>query len=161
MVYIVTIVLCLVFWLICYLGTGSDEKNIKSIASYPDAIQELVKKDPVLGPKVKTSKTSAVFVSNLVLFTIILAICGYFVRTDSWIHNFMYVFGMGMILNLFDYFVMDLMWWRHSKRIRFSSIHADPALYLDPTKHKESFLRACPMFLLAALLASLLLMLTM
>ena len=161
MLYIVTIILCLVFWLICYLGTGSDEKNIKSIASYPDAIQELVKKDPVLGPKVKTSKTSAVFVSNLVLFTIVLTICGYFVRTDSWIRNFAYVFGMGMILNLFDYFVMDLMWWRHSKRIRFSTVQADPKLYLDPKKHQESFMRACPMFFLAALIASLLLMLTM
>ena len=161
MFFIITIILCLVFWLICYLGTGSDEKNIKSIASYPDAIQNLVKKDPVLGPKVKINKALTVFISNLITFTIVLTICGYLVRTDSWIRNFCYVFGMGMILNLFDYFIIDLMWWRHSSRIRFTSIQASPEMYLDPAKHKASFIRACPMFFLAALIASLFLMLTM
>ena len=161
MLWVITIILCLIFFLICYLGTGSDEKNIKSIESYPDSVQELVKKDPVLGPKIKTNKTSTVFISNLVLFTIVLTICGYFVRTDSWIQNFCYVLVMGAILNLFDYFVIDLMWWRHSKRIRFTSIQANPDMYLDPKKHKESFIRACLMFFIAALIASLFLMLTM
>lgn len=32
------IALCSIFFLICILGTGSDEKNLKSYSSYPDEV---------------------------------------------------------------------------------------------------------------------------
>ncbi len=35
-VIIETFILCIVFFMLCYLGTGTDEKNLKSYSSYPD-----------------------------------------------------------------------------------------------------------------------------
>lgn len=34
MIWIELIVLCALFWGVCYLGTGSDEKNIKNYSLY-------------------------------------------------------------------------------------------------------------------------------
>lgn len=42
-VIIETIILCIVFFLLCYLGTGTDEKNLKSYSSYPDEVQSRIK----------------------------------------------------------------------------------------------------------------------
>ena len=57
----VTAGLCLVFWGLCYLGTGTDEKNLKGLSACPDAVQKLVKADPVLGPKVRTGSAFTSF----------------------------------------------------------------------------------------------------
>ena len=156
----ITIILCLFFWFICYLGTGSDEKNVKSLASYPDVIQDQVKNDPKLGKLVQEKSKTTVFVSNLITFSVIFLIAGWFIKVESFYENFIHLFNMGMILNIFDYFVMDLLWWRHTKRIRFSATKDNPELYQDPTKHRESFFRAIGMFLLVAIIDSIVLTLT-
>lgn len=41
--------LCLLFWLICFLNTGNDKKNMLGFRSYPKEVQEIVKNDPTLG----------------------------------------------------------------------------------------------------------------
>lgn len=33
--------LCSLFWAFCWLGTGSDEKNIRNFSTYPDEVQIL------------------------------------------------------------------------------------------------------------------------
>ena len=35
--------LCSLFWAFCWLGTGSDEKNIRNFSTYPDEVQKIVK----------------------------------------------------------------------------------------------------------------------
>ena len=52
----------------------------------------------------------------------------------------------------FDLVVIDLLWWRHTKRVRFSGTENRPELYADPGKHISSFLRGIVMFLLVAIL---------
>lgn len=42
-VIIETFILCIVFFMLCYLGTGTDEKNLKSYSSYPDEVQIRIK----------------------------------------------------------------------------------------------------------------------
>ena len=37
-----TTALCIVFFLLCFLGTGTDEKNLKNYSSYPDEVQNLI-----------------------------------------------------------------------------------------------------------------------
>ncbi len=152
-----TICLCLAFWGICYLGTGTDQKNLNGLSAYPDEIQSQVKADPVLGPQVKPVSPAARFLSNLLLYTILLLILCFFVREDGFLPNFRNVLIMGEILNAFDFFVMDLLWWRHTKRIRFSGTKHHPALYRNPKNHMISFAKGIVMFFIAAIIDGLLL----
>ena len=46
-------VLCIIFWIVCYFGTGSDEKNIKNYSSYPNAVQKIISKDSQLNDKIR------------------------------------------------------------------------------------------------------------
>ena len=41
--------LCSLFWAFCWLGTGSDEKNIRNFSTYPDEVQKIVKARPEIG----------------------------------------------------------------------------------------------------------------
>ena len=150
-------VLSAVFWILCYLGTGTDEKNIKSFASYPDKIQELVRKDHALSKSIKESSATKTFISNIVMFVVILLIFGFFIRDKEFVTNFINLLILGEFLNLFDYLIIDMMWWRNSERIRFTTINADPEMYRDMSKHKGSFIRGAVMFLIVAVIDGLLL----
>ena len=152
-----TLALCLVFWAMCWLGTGSDQKNLKSFSAYTDEIQRIVRQDPILGLQIKESNPRAAFVSNAVLFTILFFPLGWTVKTESFLANFIRILIMGQVLNAFDFFVIDLMWFRHSPRTRFSATKGRPDLYLDPKNHCASFLRGIPCFLLVALIDGILL----
>ncbi len=56
-----SIVLCLIFFVICFLGTGNDEKNIKSFESYPDEIQSIIINNDRLKNKNCKEKSTYVF----------------------------------------------------------------------------------------------------
>ena len=45
--------LCALFWGVCWLGTGSDVKNIRNFSSYPDAVQKIVILRPELAGKIR------------------------------------------------------------------------------------------------------------
>ena len=62
-----------------------------------------------------------------------------------------YFFWLGEGLNLFDLVVIDLLWWRNSKRIRFSCVPEKEA-YQNPKKHVDSFVRGIPTFAVVAVL---------
>ncbi len=146
-----TICLCLAFWGICYLGTGTDEKNLKGLSAYPDVIQRQVKCDLILGPQVKTISPVVSFFLKLLIYAILLLILCFFEREKQFIANFWKVLIMGEILNLFDFLVIDMLWWRHTKRIRFTGTENQPELYSDPKNHLKSFLKGILLFFIAAL----------
>ncbi len=152
-----TICLCLAFWGMCYLGTGTDEKNLKGLSAYPDVIQRRVKSDLILGPQVKTISPVARFFSNLLLYAILLLIMCFFERQEGFLPNFRNVLIMGEALNLFDFLVIDLLWWRHTKRVRFTGTENRPELYSNPKNHLISFLKGILMFFLAAFIDGLIL----
>lgn len=54
-------------------------------------------------------------------------------------------------MNFFDLLIIDLLWWRNTKRIRFTKIQ-EKKLYQNPTKHIEAFGRALIMYSLIALI---------
>ena len=89
--------------------------------------------------------------ANAVLFLAVLFLLGIFVRTDSFAVNLLRLTIMGQGLNLFDYLVIDLLWWRNTKRIRFTGTEDRPELYHDPQKHTVSFVKGIVMFFLVAL----------
>lgn len=153
--------LCLLFWLICYLNTGNDKKNMLSFRSYPKAIQDLLRKDEVLSKMIpKQANLSKVFISNLLMFTIIFLIVGLIIKHTSGFKGFMdtfiYFLLLGEIMNVFDLLIVDLLWWRNCPRIRFSCA-SDKSLYLDYTYHLASFKRAVLMYLLTAFIVSVIL----
>lgn len=138
-------------FLICYWGTGTDSKNLKSYSSYPDEVQNRLKCIARYQGKFKENNLLVAFLSNFVLFLFALFVLGIFIRQKYFWHNFICLTIMGQGLNLFDLFVIDLLWWRNSKRIRFTQI-PKKELYRNPKKHIQSFGRALIMYLLIALL---------
>lgn len=153
-----TIGLCLLFWGICYLNTGNDGKNMIGFRSYPSEVQELVRKDPVLGKLApKEINMVKVLISNLILFTVIFLIVGLIIKFTVGFNGFMdafiYFLILGETLNLFDLVVIDLLWWRNTERIRFSCAR-DKKLYQNPSVHIASFSRAIVMYLMIALLVA-------
>lgn len=154
---LLTTLLCLVFWGCCYISTGGDEKNLKAYAVYPDEVQTYVRNNPKL--KEQTEKANLLvssnpvrtFFANAVLFLVVLFLLGIFVRTDSFAVNLLRLTIMGQGLNLFDYLVIDLLWWRNTKRIRFKGTENQSGLYRNPRKHTVSFAKGIVMFFLVAL----------
>lgn len=145
-------ILCVLFWGICCMNTGSDDKNIKSYASYPDEVQEMIKKNPALQSKIKTVSPFVSFVSNIFVFGIVLFIFGLFVKEDGFKANFINLLILGQCLNAFDFLIIDMLWWRNSKRIRFVDTEDRQDLYSNPKKHFISFLKGIAVFLIIAVI---------
>ena len=150
-VVIEMVILCIVFFLICFGATGTDDKNLKSYSSYPDEVQNRIKSITEYQGKFKDSDKVAVFISNFLLFLFVLFILGLFIKENSFTHNFLYLSIIGQGLNIFDLLIIDLLWWRNTKRIRLVKI-PEKELYQSPRKHIEAFARAFVMYLLIALL---------
>ena len=149
----------LLFWGVCVLGTGTDKKNLIGLRSYPDAVQNRVRSDPQLGKDVPKAKSAAaIFLGNLLLFTALFSVLGLALKgalglTDYWA-AFWYFLAFGEGLGVFDLLVIDLLWWRSTKRIRFSFL-PEKECYQDPKKHVESFLHGIPLFAAIAVLTAL------
>lgn len=140
---------CLIMWLICFLSTGTDEKNLIGLRSYPTEVQNAIRSSEKYRQKVKPTNMVKVFVSNTVMFAVILFVFGLFTKADDFKTNFINVLTVGEVLNLFDLIVIDLLWWRNTKRIRFSDIPEKEA-YQNPKQHIDSFVRGVVMYLIVA-----------
>ncbi|BBF43697.1 hypothetical protein lbkm_2385 [Lachnospiraceae bacterium KM106-2] len=144
------IVLCLLFFAICFLGTGSDEKNIKSFNSYPDEIQNIMMNNDKWKDKIVKKSPLLSFLSNIFVFSIVLFLLGFIIKSDNWIHNFINILVLGEILNAFDLLFIDMIWWRNTKRVRFQGTEHLDRTYRNPKKHIESFLKGIFLFLIVA-----------
>ena len=147
------------YWGVCVLGTGTDKKNLIGLRSYPDAVQDRVRSDSRLGKDVPKAKSAPVILlSNLILFTALFSVLGLALKSvlhlNSYLSAFWYFLAFGEGLGLFDLLVIDLLWWRSTKRIRFSFL-PEKELYQDPKKHIASFLRGIPLFAAIAALTAL------
>ena len=117
-----TIILCIIFFLLCFGGTGTDDKNLKSYSSYPDKVQNQIKEIIEYQGRFKESNKIIVFISNFLLFLPLFFILGLFIRENNFYHNFICLNIIGQSLNIFDLLIIDLLWWRNTKRIRFTKI---------------------------------------
>ena len=82
--------LCSLFWAFCWLGTGSDEKNIRNFSTYPDEVQKIVKARPELSGNIRQRGPAAIFAGNLLLFTALLFAMGLLTRQEYFAGNFFY-----------------------------------------------------------------------
>lgn len=151
MIFIFLFILCLIFFGLCFLGTGTDEKNLKNYMSYPDEVQAKIKRIGDYQGKFKETSKTSTFIANFIIFSILFLILGLKIRQESFVQNFIALLILGQGLNVFDLVVIDLMWWRNTNRIRFSKI-PEKSLYQNPKKHIEAFERALLMYFLIALL---------
>lgn len=153
----VGVVLYALFFCMCYMATGTDKKNMNGFRSYPDEVQERVCKDETLGELApKRVSIPITILSNVMMFSVIFVIIGVVGKKHLGLYDFktaaLYFFLLGEGLNLFNLVVIDLLWWRNSKRIRFVCVPEKDA-YQNPKKHVDSFLRGIPTFALVAVLA--------
>lgn len=136
---------CLSYWFCCFLGTGTDGKNLVGLRSYPDAVQAAVREHPMLGKAApKEKSTLSILLGNLLLFTAVFSVLGFALKDVLGLRDFETAFWFFLVLGeglgLFDLAVIDLLWWRNTKRIRFSFLQ-EKSCYQDPSKHIGSFLR--------------------
>jgi len=149
MLIIEIIILCTVFFALCFLGTGTDEKNLKSYASYPDEVQKRVRDIQEYQGKYHEANKLSKWFANLVVFLVLFMIFGAFLHEKDFMQNFINLLILGQALNIFDLLVIDLLWWRNTKRIRLSKV-PEKVLYQNPKKHIQAFLRAIPMYIVVA-----------
>ena len=159
---IVAIAFYFLYWGICFLGTGTDKKNLIGLRSYPEEVQNCVRSDPELRKVVPKGKsTASVLLSNLLLFTVVFSVLGLALRSvlnlNDYLSAFWYFLALSEGLGLFDLLVIDLLWWRNTKRIRFSFL-PEKKYYQNPKKHIESFWRGIPLFAAVAALSALIVM---
>lgn len=148
--FIAGTVLYILFFVMCYINTGTDKKNMTSYYSYPNVIQEQIKKDADLKkfiPKEKNYLQS--FISNFVLFFIVFIVVGVILKCFDFKFSFIFFLIMGEGLNLFDLLIIDCCWFVRSKRTRFNNI-GTPEMYVEYRKHFISFLNAVPIFIAVA-----------
>ncbi len=159
---VIIIVFYFLYWGICFLATGSDKKNLAGLRSYPESVQKKVRESGLVKEEKKAPSLLSVLISNTLLFTAVFSLIGLVFRKtlsfESYLDAFLYYLIFGEGLGLFDLVVIDLLWWRSSKRIRFSFI-PDKSEYRNPEKHIASFLRGIPVFAAVAALTSLIVML--
>ena len=101
---------------------------------------------------------AVIVLNNLILFTVVFSALGLALKSvlnlNDYISSFWYFLALGEGLGLFDLTVIDLLWWRSIKRIRFSFL-PKKKYYQDPEKHIGSVLRGIPMFAATAALTAL------
>ena len=134
-----------------FFGTGTDEKNLRHYLSYPDEVQKQIKEIREYQGKYKETGRLDAWIANFLLFTILFLLLGIFIRQANFMHNFINLLILGEMLNAFDLIVIDLIWWRNTKRIRLLKI-PQKELYQNPKKHIEAFLRALVLYFFVAVL---------
>lgn len=149
MLLIETVILCAVFFGVCFLSTGTDEKNLRNYMSYPDEVQERIKEIEEYQGKYKITSRFATWIANFLIFSVLFLLFGSIIRQTKFMHNFIRVLILGEILNVFDLIVIDLLWWRNTKRIRFLKI-PQKELYKNPQKHISAFYRALVLYFFVA-----------
>lgn len=156
---LIAIAFYFLYWGMCFLGTGTDKKNLLGLRSYPEEVQNRVRNDPQLGKTVPKEKSiAAVLLSNLLLFTVLFSVLGLALKSVLGLHGYLsafwYFLALGEGLGLFDLLVIDLLWWRNTKRTRFSFL-PEKKYYQDSKKHVGSFVRGIPLFAMVAALSAL------
>ena len=156
MKWFIMIAFYFLYWGICFLCTGTDKKNLAGLRSYPDSVQAHVRaKLPKAAPKEKS--IPSILLGNLILFTVVFSVIGLIFKSvlafDNYLSAFWYFLIWGEGLGLFDLVVIDLIWWRNTKRIRFSFL-PEKEHYQNPAKHIDSFVRGLPLFAVIAALCA-------
>lgn len=86
---IIAVAFYLLYWFCCFLGTGTDKKNLLGLRSYPDKVQRLVKNEPSLAPYLPKEKPIlSILFGNLLLFTVGFSVLGVALKSVLGLTNY-------------------------------------------------------------------------
>ena len=158
MKWLILTVFYFLYWFICFLCMRTDQKNLAGLRSYPDDMQAIVRSNTKLKNKAPAAKSvPSILLGNFILFTAVFSalgiLCRPLLQLGSYRDSFLYFLILGEGLGVFDLLIIDLLWWRNTKRIRFSFL-PEQKYYQNPDKHIQSFLRGIPLFAVIAAAAA-------
>lgn len=121
----VSVAFYFLYWFCCFLCTGTDKKYLLGLRSYPDEVQHAVRKHSKLGKIVPQEKSAfSILTENLLIFTVVFSALGLALKNvlelNDFLTAFLFFIELGEGLGVFDLVIIDLLWWRNTKRIRFS-----------------------------------------
>lgn len=105
------------YWFCCFLGTGTDKKNLAGLRSYPENVQQVVRKHKTFGKIAPKEKSMiSVLLGNILLFTVVFSVLGLALKNPLGLNDFGTTFcfflALGEGLGVFDFVIIDLLWWR-------------------------------------------------
>lgn len=150
-VILMIVCLCGMLFAACYVGVGSDARNLKCIGMYPKKTQVEIQK--LYGVEGRRRNGFVVLILNCLVFMVVFYGVGLVVCEGLMWRDFLVLSVIGQCLNLFDLLVIDLWWFKRSKRVRFSKLMGDE-WYCDTSMHVGSYVRGVLMFEVVALLVS-------
>ena len=153
--FIESVVLCLLFTLMVYLMS---REPIKTLYNYPPAIQERVKSLPQYEGRIPTEKNKLTAkLGAMVLFVIILAlVLRYINGCTGFKEAFFNGFLLWTVVNLWDAVVMDIIWFCHDPYFVFKGTEDMVDDYHDYMFHIRGFFIGEALALVVCLLAALL-----
>jgi len=94
---------------------------IKTLFNYPKAIQERVKELEEYKNQIPTNenKIASKMIVSIVIVILVSLILKYINGYDTFIEGFGYSLLIWTIVNIYDALVIDIMWFCHSKKVRF------------------------------------------
>ena len=111
-------IFCLIFTIIA--GGMTYLKPLSMINNYPPAIQEKVLKLGLITKEQKSKSTKTILKKIIALFLLVFIIA-FVVRkfndANSLIEGFKYSYILWVIVNFWDAFIIDCLWFCHSKRV--------------------------------------------
>ena len=121
---------------------------------YPEEVKKEIRKDTnlkMIAPNDK--KAISLMISSFIIYTIIFIFFGLIFKRQLAFKDFadMFLFFLftGEIINIFKFFIIDLLWWPNTKRIRFSIIpFKEP--YQNHNIQLDIFLKNIPLFIVIA-----------
>ena len=155
--FIESIVLCLLFTLMVYMMSRDP---IKTLYNYPPKIQERVKSLKEYKGKIPTKENKVIIkVFASILFLIIIAIVLRYINGyTTFIESFKYGFLLWTIVNLWDAIVLDIIWFCHDKHFIIKGTEDMVDEYHNYWFHIKGALIGCLYGLPACLLVGLLVM---
>lgn len=119
MIILIEIIVLLVFFTIFAMILAINP--IKTLFNYPPAIQERVKELDEYKNQIPTNenKITSKLIVSIIIVTVVSLILKYINGYDNFMEGFGYSFLIWTIINIYDALVIDIIWFCHSKRVRF------------------------------------------
>lgn len=88
------------YWFCCFLGTGTDKKNLAGLRFCLDAVQKAVREHPTLSKNAPQERSIlSILLGNLLLFTVAFSVLGIARKTILGLNNFATAFWFFLALS--------------------------------------------------------------
>lgn len=125
-----------------FIGTKDDKTKLKGFYYYPKEIQERIRTIPEHIKHIpKESAQTINFVVSFAIFLVIFSVCNYINGTVSFINTFTNSVILGVVMNLYDLVILDIIWFPNSIRARVTGTEDMSKEYRNYKGHVKAFLR--------------------